>query len=115
MKSLVDILIERKKEKEKYFKNYLKYAKLIKKLALKELKTAKVYLFGSIVKGNFLPTSDIDILIVSKNTPKNVRERAKIQAKILKKIGIGSPFEIHLINEKEFEWYKRFIDKKICV
>ena len=115
MKSLVDILIERKREKEKYFRNYLKYAKLIKKLALRELKEVKVYVFGSIVKGNFLPTSDIDILIVSKNTPKNVSERARIQAKILKKIGIGSPFEIHLINEKEFEWYEKFIDKRICI
>lgn len=31
------------------------------------------------------------------------------------KIGIFSPFEIHLVDEKEFEWYRRFIDKKVVV
>lgn len=114
-KTLVDILLERKAEREKYFKNYLKYARMAKKIAKKELKDVKVFVFGSVVKKEHTPASDIDLLIVSKNMPKRMKDRAEIQAKILKKIGIFSPFEIHMVNEREFKWYERFIDKKIAV
>ncbi len=114
-KSLFDILLEERKEKEKYFKNYLKYARIVKKIAEKELKDVKVFVFGSVVKKEHTPASDIDLLIVSKNMPKSMSKRAKIQAKIFNKIGILAPFEIHMVNEKEFKWYKRFIDKKVAV
>jgi hypothetical protein len=43
--------------------------------------------------------------------PSSLSKRNKIKVKILKEIGIFAPFEIHLANEKEFEWYKRFIKK----
>jgi predicted nucleotidyltransferase len=82
---------------------------------MKELKDARVYLFGSFVEGRHLPSSDIDVLIVSKNMPKKVSERSKIKAKIWKKIGLFSPFELHLVNEEEFEWYKRFVKKLVAV
>ncbi|RLI97063.1 MAG: DNA polymerase subunit beta [Candidatus Aenigmatarchaeota archaeon] len=114
-KTLGDLLLERKIENEKYFRNFLKYAKIAKRIAEKELKDVRVFIFGSIVKKEHTPASDIDLLIISKNMPKRISERAKIQAKILKKIGIFSPFEIHMVNEEEFKWYEKFIDKKIEV
>ncbi|MFH8080576.1 MAG: nucleotidyltransferase domain-containing protein [Candidatus Aenigmatarchaeota archaeon] len=92
-------------------KKWMKSLKDIKKICLKELKQAEFYLFGSFVEGKYLPTSDIDILIVSKNMPKKISERSKIKAMIWKKIGIFTPFELHLVNYDEFEWYKRFVKK----
>ena len=65
-----DFMLELAKENEKFFKNFLKYAKVIKRITKKELKDLRVFVFGSIVGGKILPTSDIDILIVSKNMPK---------------------------------------------
>ena len=65
-----DFMLELAKENEKFFKNFLKYAKVIKRIAKKELKDLRVFVFGSIAEGKILPTSDIDILIVSKNMPK---------------------------------------------
>jgi uncharacterized protein len=103
------------KENEKYFKNYRSYLKTIKNICMKELKDAKVYLFGSFAEGKYLPSSDIDVLIVSKNMPKKVSERSEIKAKIWKKIGLFSPFELHLVNEEEFEWYKKFVKKLVAV
>ena len=50
MRTLVDFLIEKRKREEKYFKNYLSWARKIKKVAEKELEDAKVFLFGSILK-----------------------------------------------------------------
>ncbi|MBC7195013.1 MAG: hypothetical protein H5U37_05090 [Caldisericia bacterium] len=49
-KDLSDILIEIAKTNEKYFKNYLKYSKIIAKVAKKTFKNSQVILFGSIVK-----------------------------------------------------------------
>jgi predicted nucleotidyltransferase len=44
----------------------------IKNKAIKILgKDVKVLVFGSIVKGNWTPNSDIDVLIISKNLNKN--------------------------------------------
>jgi len=44
-----------------------------------------------------------------------MKERAEIVAKILKKVGIFSPFEIHLVTEEEFDWYKRFVKRFVEV
>ena len=115
MKSYLEILSEIKKENQKYFKNYLKYAKIIKRIVRKELGEVRVFVFGSVIKGQETPASDIDILVVSKNMPEKMNERSKIKAKIWKRIGIFSPFEIHLVDEKEFRWYEKFIDEKIIV
>ena len=110
-----DILIESANEKRKYFRNYLTYAKKIKEIATKLLGKSEVFVFGSVVEGKHTPSSDIDILIVSENVPKSLEDRAKISAKILKEIDIFAPFELHIVNEKEFEWYRRFLKKTIKV
>jgi len=83
---LVDLLLEEKREKEKYFKEPEKYAKKIKK-------KARVLLFGSIVRGDFLFSSDIDVLVVSENFKEE--ERGKIVAQLLNEVGFFSPFQIH--------------------
>lgn len=94
----------------KYFKEIDFYAKKIKELAKEILGEAKVYLFGSIVKGEWTPASDIDILIVSDNLSPNWEEDRWIRTKIKSQIDPFSPFQIHLATKKEFEnWYKNFL------
>lgn len=112
MKSEVDYLIEEAREEEKYFKNYRKYAKLIKGRAEKLLGKVKVFVFGSILRKEEVP-QDIDILIISPKL-KTLTQKSKIRAELWKKIGFLAPFEIHLITPKEYEnWYKFFIKEKI--
>ena len=41
--------------------------------------------------------------------PESNLERAKIKVRILDRIGKWNPFEIHLVNPKEYEWYRKFI------
>jgi uncharacterized protein len=110
-KTFVDVLIERQKRKERYFKNWRFYLKKIKKEAGKILgEKTKVFIFGSFAKGNFGPESDIDVLIISENLPEDFEERAKIRTKIKSKVGIFSPFQLHLAKPEEFcVWYKNFI------
>ena len=68
-----------------------------------------VFIFGSVAEGKEEIGSDIDILIISPN----LKDRGKVIAKIWKKIGFFSPFEIHLITPEEYKWYKHFIKHKI--
>ncbi len=112
MKTLTDILLEEAKENKKYFCDYLKYLKIVKEEVNKILKGAKVYVFGSVVKGNFNFASDIDVLIVCENLDPS--KRTLIKTLIYKKIGFFSPFEIHVITKEEYLcWYKNFIKEDV--
>jgi len=109
--SLMDILIEQAQEKEKYFQNYLFYAKEIKKVAEELLGEVRVFIFGSILRKNEV-ARDIDILIISPKL-KTTSRKSQIRAKLWKKLGLASPFEFHLITPQEYRnWYRYFIKEK---
>ena len=106
---LARLVYEKCKE---YFDNGRLYAKRIKEIAREALGEAEVYVFGSILRGEAHPMlSDVDILIVSRNAPSDNDERARIMARIKREIGELNPFEIHMATPREYEWYKRFIDR----
>ncbi|MBB5255154.1 nucleotidyltransferase domain-containing protein [Sulfurisphaera ohwakuensis] len=107
--SLIDILEENMKRRERYLKEVDYYLKKIKEVARNIDPTARVILFGSYVRGNFRPDSDIDVLIIA--NVKDIYDRLKIYHEINEVIGSPNPFEIHVINEEEYKgWYSRFID-----
>ena len=111
-KTLVDLLIDKTKKEEKYFKNYLAYARIIKREAKKILGEVKVIVFGSILKKDEL-AQDIDILIISPDL-KTSEKKSQIRTKLWQKLGFSTPFEIHLISIEEYEkWYKNFIKEFI--
>jgi predicted nucleotidyltransferase len=84
--------------REKYFKNYLAYAKKI----LKDKKLL-VLVFGSVAENDFTLSSDIDVLIISNKAPMKRVERGEILGKIYASIGKVHPFEIHLITQRDWE------------
>ncbi len=111
MVKFVDILIENRKRKEKYFKNYLKYARMIKKVAKEFLGEAKVILFGSILRKGEVPR-DVDILVVSSKL-KNDKMKFQLKKKVERKIGESHPFEFHFIAPEDYEnWYQHFIKEE---
>ncbi|MHA1192455.1 MAG: nucleotidyltransferase domain-containing protein [Promethearchaeota archaeon] len=85
-------------------KNHRKYLKTINKNIKLVLKEAQIYLFGSIIEGNLVAASDIDILIIA-NIPKSHLKRAEIIATIEEKSGLplSHPFEFHLLTQEEFD------------
>lgn len=110
MKTLVEILKEVFKEKRTYFENYKFYCQNIKREAEDILKDVRVLIFGSIIKGAFTPTSDVDVLIISKTLPEDQEERDKIRTKIKSAVNPFSPFQIHLVSHKDYQtWYQKFI------
>jgi predicted nucleotidyltransferase len=113
MGEFLEILIKKRKNREKYFKNYLFWSKKIKKEAEKELGDVKVFVFGSILRRSKTEIpKDIDIMIISQNL-KDVTKKSKIRMKISRKIGADSPFEIHLITPEDYrDWYSHFIKEE---
>ena len=110
-KSHISILKEITEERESYFKDYIRFVSEIKKKAgILLKKEVRVIVFGSTVKNLYHPfLSDIDVLVISDNLPENWEDRRSIRLKLKPS---GSPFQIHLITNKEFEThYKNFIKK----
>lgn len=111
MSKLTEVVLDRRKAQEKYFKNYLDWARIIKKEAEKFLGKTQAFIFGSILRKGEVPR-DIDILIVSPKLT-TTEKKSIIKAKIWQRIGFFSPFEIHLSTPEEYrDWYRHFIKKE---
>jgi predicted nucleotidyltransferase len=108
----IDELIERKKKNEKYFKNYIEYASKIKEIAKQTLRNPRVFVFGSVVKGTWIPNkSDIDILIISEDVTKSASWQSEQKVRIPTQIAdLSSPFELHFATPEIYKsWYEKFI------
>ena len=95
-------------ERAKILRDWRRYVDGIASSAKKILgDDAKVYVFGSAVRGELTAISDIDILIVSKRVPRSFMERVKLKLKIMDSSSLPdhSPFELHLVNEREAKLY----------
>lgn len=73
------------KEREEVLSHIDKYLNIIKQAAKELDPEARVLIFGSYVRGNFRPDSDIDILIISDKYGVNSDLQAKMNAYILMK------------------------------
>ncbi len=89
-------------------KNHKKYLKKIESSIKTILNDTQVYLFGSILRGDLVAGSDIDILIIA-DVPKKHLKRAEIIAEIEENAGLplSHPFEFHLLTQEELNtWIK---------
>ena len=110
-KTFIDLLIEDAEERRRYFRDFIKYAEKVKEIVKQSDPDARIMLFGSAVKGELRPDSDIDLLIIT-DIAEKLDERIKLRMEIVKILGEGSPFEIHIITDEEYEnWYRKFIDR----
>ncbi len=97
---MLDLMIKTKE----MIKNHKDYLKTINKNIKLVLRESQIYLFGSILEGNLVAASDIDILIIA-DIPKSHLKRAEIIANIEEKSGLplNHPFEFHLLTQEEFD------------
>jgi predicted nucleotidyltransferase len=65
--------------------NIEKEIESITRQIMEKYKPSKIILFGSVVQGKFTPDSDLDFLIIKKNTPYLGRERARELRKLINK------------------------------
>ena len=112
-KTFIDLLIEDAEERKKYFRDFIKYAEKVKEIVKQGDPDARIMLFGSAVKGELRPDSDVDLLIIT-DIAEKLDERIKLRMEMVKILGKGSPFEIHIITDEEYEnWYRKFIDRSL--
>jgi len=82
-------MIELALRRQEVFRHLEKHLKKINEVVSRIDPKAKVYLFGSAAEGKHVFSSDIDILIVTREDP------AKISTELWKN-GIKEPFEVHI-------------------
>ncbi len=69
----------------------------------------RVYLFGSTLRGDHGPLSDIDVAVVLDREPTE-SERAAFRAELRERLGLFHPFEVHVVSEESWRgWYLRFV------
>ncbi len=89
--------------KKEYFENLDFHLQKVKELVLKSCPDAKIYLFGSVVEGDYsVGLSDIDVAIIS-NRFRNRDLKLEVFGRLTKKF-FDSPFEFHVLTEEQ--WVK---------
>ena len=97
-----DLLVEEARRRREVFKNLALYLKRIKAEMKKIDGRSKVFLFGSALRGDHTTMSDVDILILTGLKPAEVISR-------LREAGFDEPFEFHVVDERRFSLYRRFV------
>ncbi|MCS6769769.1 MAG: nucleotidyltransferase domain-containing protein [Candidatus Caldarchaeum sp.] len=94
------ILVERARMRRKVFQNLETYLRDLRVLMLGLDRDSKLYLFGSVARGEHVMMSDVDVLVVTELEP------ARVIAE-LRKAGFDEPFEFHVVNKEMAERYFR--------
>lgn len=90
--------------------NYQDLFKRIKEIITSYDPNAKVYVFGSLVRGKFTAASDIDILVITERIDMKYKMMVSVYSKI------KEPVELHITTKEIFErWYKRFVPENELV
>jgi len=87
-----------------YLRNYKKVAEKVKNIIHKFDPTARIYVFGSVVRGEYTAASDIDILVVTDRLDKKYDMMTEVYHKV------DGPIELHVTTEETMQrWYLKFI------
>ncbi|MDG6928034.1 MAG: nucleotidyltransferase domain-containing protein [Nitrososphaerota archaeon] len=91
------MLKESAAKRMEYLRDYMNTAKKAKEIIQGKYKDARVFVFGSVVKGRYTASSDIDLLMV---LDLNADERAQLMASVFMSMP-DAPIELHIASEKE--------------
>ncbi|MBS7288451.1 MAG: nucleotidyltransferase domain-containing protein [Candidatus Freyarchaeota archaeon] len=87
-----------------WFGSYIELARKVKSIVRSIDPDAKVYVFGSAVRGEATATSDIDVMVVTEITERKYDMMVKVYK------DVKEPVELHVVTKDLLErWYKRFI------
>ncbi|WP_054842886.1 nucleotidyltransferase domain-containing protein [Vulcanisaeta distributa] len=113
MPTLVDLLIDIKRIRDRILSNIDYYLDRIKDVVLRLDPNAELMLIGSYVRGNFKPDSDVDVLIISDVYGDDPHKYVELIMNIIKEVGDEAlmVFEFHVVSRRAYnEWYSKFID-----
>lgn len=85
-------------------RNYKVIVREVKEIIKEIDPEVQVYVFGSVVKGEYTTVSDIDVLVVTKK----IDMKYDIMVNVYKRI--DAPIELHVTSPEQFKrWYKKFL------
>ncbi|ABL78699.1 nucleotidyltransferase domain-containing protein [Thermofilum pendens] len=88
----------------RFLRDYRAVAGLVKEVARRFDPEARVFVFGSAVRGDYTAASDIDVLVVTSA----VDRKYDLMVEVYR--STEAPVELHVASPEQFEkWYKRFI------
>ncbi len=91
----------------KILKKYREVAEAVKKVVTEIDPHAEVYVFGSVVRGDYTVASDIDILVITEK----IDRKYEIMVRVYQ--NIDASIELHVVTRKLYEsWYRRFIKER---
>lgn len=101
--------IETSLRRTELLRDWRTWTQRIAETARKTLPNARVYVVGSVVRGDYVARSDVDILIISDETPMKPTGRSGVKVMIEERLNLPyyHPFEIHLLRPDEAEPYLR--------
>ncbi len=103
-----DALASSARDRLKWLRNYVKAARKVKRIAEGLFGNARVFVFGSVVRGDYTAASDIDVLVVLSESPEPTKA-AELRARVYFEMP-DAPVEVHITTEEKFKgWYMRFI------
>jgi predicted nucleotidyltransferase len=76
-----ELIIQSAEKRTEYLWNYVEVARRVNRIIHEE---AKVYVFGSVVKGKYNASSDIDLLVVLPFSP-SLEIRSRLMVKVFMK------------------------------
>ena len=98
------------RERAETIRNWRSHAQKIAGAATEVLgEETEVYAFGSAVRGEATPSSDVDLLIVVNGTIPSLKVRNRMMMMVEEAAGLGDfhPFEIHVVGSEEAAPYFR--------
>jgi len=113
-------LLRKRLELTKRADDWVFRSRKIAEAAEKVIGPSRLYVFGSVIRGQKTGPSDVDILIVGDNLPKDGRSRGEVQAAIEEPTGLplAHSFETYLATSNEAEVnpvYRRAMQSHISV
>lgn len=99
--------METARARARIVREWRRHAELIARAARRLLPGARVYVFGSVVRGDATAGSDVDLLVVHEGVPDRAYARGAIRARMEELAGLPyyHPFEIHLATPEEAQTY----------
>lgn len=102
--------LEYAKRVENLLRDVKERLKSVKREILKYVSNARIYLFGSLARGDYTACSDIDILVVVEDLKSIDKCKIKI---LIEDMFPELPLEIHVVDKETLErWYMRFIRRE---
>ncbi|MEM4420382.1 MAG: nucleotidyltransferase domain-containing protein [Candidatus Caldarchaeum sp.] len=96
-------------------RHWREYVGVLAEAVRKVLGDADVYVFGSVVTGESVASSDVDVLIVSERVPESMLERGalKVEVERVAELPVYHPFELHIVRPDEAEHYFKKIGRNM--